>query len=223
MSWLIVVSTTLAAGFLAAAGAVMLARPLPTARAMYAAGLPGSAAIARAIGAVEAAVGAWFLLAPSTPAALALAAVYLAFAGFVGWLLVAHPEASSCGCAGATDVPPSALHAVMNALAGFAALAAAAAVPPSLVDTMTSLGFAAVPFAIGLATAAALAVVAVTDLPPALAAFRKPAGHPVEADGDRHARADAALASVGVGPLHPSLWPGVDPGELSRHGEDARG
>ncbi|MGZ8623657.1 MAG: hypothetical protein ACXWYQ_05780 [Actinomycetota bacterium] len=41
-AWLILVAATVAAGLLAAAGAVKLVRPLPTARAMYAAGLPGS-------------------------------------------------------------------------------------------------------------------------------------------------------------------------------------
>jgi hypothetical protein len=87
-------------------------------------------------------------------------------------------------------------------------------VPPSLGSTLVDLGPAALPFVLGLGVASALAVVATTDVPPALAAYRRPEGHPVEADLDRHARADVALASAGVGALHPSLWPGIDPEEL---------
>lgn len=213
-AWLILVAATVAAGLSVAAGAVKLARPLPTARAMYAAGLPGSAWAARGLGFLEVAAGMWFLVVPSAPAAIALGAMYLAFAGFVGYLVAAHPEAASCGCAGAKEVPPSRVHAVLNLVAAAAAFAAAVSVPPSLGSTLGDLGPAALPFVLGLGVAGALAVVAATDLPPALAAYRRPEGHPVEADLDRHARADVALASAGVGALHPSLWPGIDPEEL---------
>ena len=225
-AWLILVAATLAAGLLAAAGLVKLARPLPTARAMYAAGLPSSPWVARGVGLAELAVGLWFLVAPSSAAAIALGAIYLVFAGFVAFLVTAHPDAASCGCAGAKDVPPSRLHAVLNLLAASAAFAAVIRLPPNLGTTLAALGPASVPFMLGLGVAAALVVVATTDLPPAFAAYRRPEGHPVEADGDRHARADAALASVGVGALHPSLWPGVDPDELraaASPGDDARG
>ena len=200
-----------AAGLLVAAGIVKVARPLPTARAMYAAGLPGGSAIARGLGFAEVGVGVWFLVAPSPAAGAALAGMYLMFAGFIGFLLVARPGTASCGCGGASDVPPSAIHLVLNVLAAVGAAAAALDPPASLVRTLTSLGAASVPFAIGLVTAAGLAAVAVTDLPPALAAYRRPQGHPVETDRNRHMRADAALASAHVGPGHASLWPGASP------------
>lgn len=225
-AWLILVAATVAAGLLAAAGAMKLARPLPTARALYSAGLPGSVWAARGIGFLEVTVGLWFLAAPSAFAAIALGTIYLAFAAFVGYLVTAHPEAASCGCAGAREVPPSRLHAVLNVIAAVAAFAAATSVPPSLGSTLVNLGPAALPFVLGLGVAAALSVVATTDLPPALAAYRRPEGHPVEADLDRHARADVALASAGVGALHPSLWPGIDPEELraaASPGEEPRG
>ncbi len=203
-----------AAALLVAAGAAKVARPLPTARAMYAAGLPGRTALARAVGVVEIAVGTWFLLAPSATSALALAVLYAAFAGFVGFLLVARPEAASCGCAGTSDVPPSWIHLVLNGLAVLAALAAALDPPQGLLPMARSLGVASIPFAIGLITAAVLATEAVIDLPPALASYRRPDGHPAESDRHRHVRADAALATANVGPGHPSLWPGVAPDEM---------
>jgi Methylamine utilisation protein MauE len=214
IAWSILVAATVAAALLVVAGLVKLVRPLPTARALYAAGLPGSRWAARGVGSAELIVGVWFLAAPSAAAAIALGAVYLSFAGFVAYLMAAHPEASSCGCAGAKDVPPSRLHAGLNLAAALAAFGAVAWVPPPLLHTLAELGIASVPFLLGLGTAGALATVATTDLPLAFVAYRRPPGHPVEADGDRHARADGALASAGVGPLHPSLWPGVDPSRL---------
>lgn len=200
-----------AAGLLVAAGVTKILRPLSTARAMYAAGLPGRVTLVRGLGIAEVGVGIWFLLAPSAFAGGTLAAMYLSFAGFVGFLLVARPEAASCGCAGAGDVPPSLVHLVLNIVAAATASAAAFDPPAGLVRTLGSLGPASVPFALGLLTAAVLSVAAVTDLPPALASYRRPAGHPAETDGNRHVRADSALASAHVGPGHPSLWPGSTP------------
>ena len=212
---LVAVMAFVAAALLVASGLAKAARPLPTSRAMYAAGLPGDAWIARGIGAIEIVVGAWFLASPSTAAGVALAVLYASFAGVVGFLLVARPEATSCGCAGTTDVPPSRIHLTLNVVAVAAAVAASIDPPASLVATLTSLGAAAIPFVVGLVTAAGLAVAAVTDLPPALSSYRRPDGHPVESDRSRHVRADAALASARIGPGHASLWPGSSPDEAA--------
>lgn len=206
---MLTVTVFVAAGLLVAAGVAKAVRPLSTARALYAAGLPAPPALARGIGVAEVGVGVWFLLAPSGPAGAALAAMYLAFAGFVGFLLLARPGTASCGCAGASDVPPSVIHLALNILAAAAAASAAFDPPDALAKTLASLGAASVPFAVGLLTAGALAVAAVTDLPFAFASYRRPAGHPVETDAGRHLRADSALASADVGPGHPSLWPGA--------------
>ncbi|MEA2580017.1 MAG: hypothetical protein QOE83_909 [Actinomycetota bacterium] len=211
MIWLVSATSSVAAGLLIAAGVTKLVRPVATARALYAAGLPGSTLIPRAVGAVEIAVGAWVVTAPGILAGAAMAVLYAAFAGFVAFLLIARPEASSCGCAGAKDVPPSVVHLVLNAAAAISGVGVAAVAPPTFARAISSLGFSSVPYAFGLATAAMLAVVAVTDLPPALAAFTRPPRHPVEADQDRHVRAETVLAEVGVGPGHPSLWPDAEP------------
>jgi hypothetical protein len=214
ISQLVAVTSFVAALLLAAAGLVKLVRPLPTARALYAAGLPGASWLARGIGLAELAVGCWFLAAPSAASGFALAAIYLLFAGFVTFLLTARPEAASCGCAGARDVPPSWIHAALNLTAGAAGVAAALDRPASFGRSLADLQLVAVPYLIGVGTATVLAVVAVTDLPPAMWAFRRPPGHPVETDRDRHGRADGALAASGIGPGHASLWPGADPAEI---------
>ena len=209
----VIVVTFLAAALLAAAGAVKLVRPQPAASALSAAGLPGGEGAGRALGAVEVAIGSWALIGPSTISDAAVAVAYLAFAAFVGFLLVARPHAPSCGCAGAKDVPPSWLHLLLNLIA--AAAGAVGAISPSLGigRVAESLGWAQLPFVSGMAAAGALAVVAVTDLPRAYASYRRPAHHPIEPDRDRHARADAALFAAGIGAGHASLWPSNEPPE----------
>ena len=61
---IVTVVAFVAAGLLVAAGVTKILRPLSTARAMYAAGLPGRVTLVRGIGIAEVGVGIWFLLAP---------------------------------------------------------------------------------------------------------------------------------------------------------------
>src|SRR5207247_1659793 len=129
----------LVTSLLLVSGALKLVRPRATARALLDAGLPGSRAVARGLGAGECAAAAFAVAAPARGGALALAIVYLAFAGFVGYVLRTHPTAGSCGCGGSAAVPPRLLH---------------------------------------------------------------PGPHLVAED---------ALSIAGIGPGHPSLWPGVEP------------
>jgi hypothetical protein len=205
-----IVASLLVAGLLVAAGCAKLVRPDPTAGALCAGGpVTRCRAVARAIGLVEIAVGLWAIVLPSRASGAAVAGAYLAFAGFVAFLLLRRPDASSCGCAGAREIPPSGIHLVANLVAAGVGVAAALAPPPAIGPVVASLGWFSVPFAVGLIAAGALAVVAVTDLPGAVTSYHRPTGHPVERDADRHMRADAALEAAGIGPGHSSLWPGA--------------
>ena len=202
----------LAAALLVLAGGVKVVRPRATAQALLDAGLPGSRAVARGIGTVEIATGAWALAAPAAGGALALGLVYLAFAGFLGYVLRVHPEAGSCGCAGPTPVPPSRLHLALNVCAGVAALAFATTAAPSFGAWVGSLGWAALPVLAGMGLAGWLAVIAVTEAPAAFRSWERPVhDHDAEPHGHDHAVADRDLAGAGVGPGHASLWPGVKP------------
>jgi len=204
----------LAAGLLVMAGAVKLVRPEATAQALLDAGLPGSRRAGRSIGALEIAVGSAAVVVPGTGGAVALGLTYIGFAGFLGYVLHAHPDAGSCGCAGSTAIPPSRLHLTLDAIAGFAGLGFALTAAPSLGAWAGSLGWAAVPAAFGLALAGWLAVVVVTQAPVAYRAWVPPVhDHDREPHGHDHAVADEELVGAGVGPGHPSLWPGVkEPG-----------
>jgi hypothetical protein len=212
-SVVLAVANPLVAGSLVAAGAFKLRRPDPTARALSAAGLPGHAGTARALGLAEVVVGVGALLSPSVWTDGAVSATYLAFAGFLGFLLLARPGTGPCGCAGARDVPPSVLHLGVNLVASTAAAGAALAPPPGLGALAGSLGWAMLPFSAGVIAAALLVTAVIADVPSAFRSYRPPSGHPVERRQDRHARADAALVTAGIGPGHPSLWPEALTGE----------
>jgi hypothetical protein len=201
----------LAAALLAAAGAVKVLRPRPTAQALLDAGLPASDGAARGLGLIEVATGGWALLSGSPASALALGAVYLAFAGFLAYVLHAHPDADSCGCAGAKAVPPSRLHLALNLLAAAVGIAYALAGGGSGIGWLTELGIWSIVAAGGLVVAGWLAVVLVTEVPDAWQAWRPAAAHEHHHGADRHTAAEDALTSAGIGAGHASLWPGTEP------------
>jgi hypothetical protein len=207
----------LAAGLLVLAGATKILRPDPTAQALLDAGLPGTLGAARGVGVVEIAVGLWAIVAPASGGAIALGTLYAVFAGYLGFLLVARPDAGSCGCAGPTPVPPSRLHLTLNVVAGALGVAYAATAAPDAPAWISSLGWAALPVVLGLVVAGWLAVVAVTAAP---AAFRSwtPGEHDHEhvhaPHGHDHAATDHELADVGIAAGHASLWPSTKPEDV---------
>ena len=201
----------LAASLLLVSGAVKVARPRATAQAMLDVGLPGSTAVARGLGALEVGAAAWAILAPAAGGAIALAIAYLGFATFLGYVLRTHPDAGSCGCAGAKAVPPSLLHLSLDVVAVGVGLVAAFERGPALEAWIASLGPGAVLVLGGLALAGWLAVIAVTEAPRSWRTWSPPEhAHDPHRRDDHDESAEAALASTGIGRGHPSLWPGVD-------------
>jgi hypothetical protein len=126
-------------------------------------------------------------------------------------VLTTHPDAGSCGCAGAKAVPPSLLHLTLDIGAGVVGFGYAAASGPSAPIWFATLGAGSVLVVAGLGLAGWLAAVAVTEAPVAWRAWAPPE-HVDDPDrrDDHDATAEAALASAGIGPGHPSLWPGAD-------------
>jgi len=199
----------LATSLLLVSGVLKLVRPRATAQALLDAGLPGSRAVARGLGAGECAAAAFAAAAPARGGALALAIVYLAFAGFVGYVLRTHPTAGSCGCAGSKAVPPSLLHLGLDVVAAAAGVTYLAERGPSAGVWFAGLGWGSLPVAMGLALAGWLLVVVVTEVPPAWHAWTPPTDDRAASHADRHLVAEDALSIAGIGPGHPSLWPGV--------------
>ena len=199
----------LATSLLLLSGVLKLVRPRATAQALLDAGLPGSRAVARGLGAGECAAAAFAAAAPARGGALALAIVYLGFTGFVGYVLRTHPTAGSCGCAGSKAVPPSLLHLGLDVVAATAGLAYLGERGPSAGVWLAGLGWASVPVLAGLVVAGWLLVVVVTEVPPAWRAWTPPTDDRAASHPDRHLVAEDALSIAGIGPGHPSLWPGV--------------
>jgi hypothetical protein len=199
-----------AAGLLVLAGAVKLVAPEATAQAMLDAGLPGSRSVARGVGLAEIAAGLWAYVSPATGGAIACGVLYLAFAAFLSYVLLAHPDAGSCGCAGPTPVPPSRLHLGLDLLAVTVAFAYPYTTAPAFAAWIGSLGWAAVPIVGGMVLAGWLAVVSVTLAPQAFRTWAPPAhDHAHGGHEHDHRITDVELEGAGVVAGHASLWPGT--------------
>jgi hypothetical protein len=172
----------LAAGLLIASGIGKILRPAPAVDALAAAGLPGGAVAARALGVVEVLAGAAALWRPTTATALVVAALYLAFALFLV-RLIRRGGATTCGCVGSGEAPPSWLHVALDLAAVAVSVAAAAWGVPSLGSAVAASPMAGVPLLIGLAGAGALLAIAVVEVPRAWGSYRP--GH------DEHVHAAA--------------------------------
>jgi hypothetical protein len=175
-----------AAGLLLVAGVAKLLRPGPAARALSSAGLRGSPRIARVLGVVELIVGGACLVRPSRPFAWAMAVTYLAFAGFLSYLMVARVPEASCGCLGRREVPPSWLHVLLNLVAVVTATLAALDPSPGLPALVAKLPLYGVPFLIGGGALGYAAYLTVALLPEVFRTLRPTDAKP---EGAVHPRA----------------------------------
>ncbi|MFM7061999.1 MAG: MauE/DoxX family redox-associated membrane protein [Actinomycetes bacterium] len=132
-------------------GAAKLVRPGPFAGLLATLGVPGGAATARGAGVVEVGLGLWAAVTGSRPAAAALAVLYLGFAATL--VLARRAGATSCGCFGVVDAPPSTLHLVVNLVSAAVAAAAAAAGAESLRAVLADQPAAGVPYLLAVAVA----------------------------------------------------------------------
>ncbi|HEX2118824.1 MAG TPA: MauE/DoxX family redox-associated membrane protein [Acidimicrobiales bacterium] len=156
---------------LGAGGALKVAHPHTTARALRSVGLPASPTVVRLGAAAEVAVAVAALATGGRPVAALVAASYLGFAAFVVAALRADVPLSSCGCFGGQDTPPTAVHLALNLLAALVAGAVAlgwagsgGGVAVAVTDMNGSLVLKAA-FVVATAASAWLAYLALTVLP----------------------------------------------------------
>ena len=161
-----------AASLLVAGGASKLRRPDPTSRALSAAGIPHAVAIARVLGATEVLLGALALTVPRPPVALAVGALYLSFAAFLAYLMTGGLRASSCGCLGQRETPPSIVHVCLDALAAVISVRVAFIGPPGVVGFAEQLPLWGTPFLLGVPLLAYLVYLVVAFLPELVASVR---------------------------------------------------
>ncbi|MDE0606593.1 MAG: hypothetical protein OXH78_05495 [Acidimicrobiaceae bacterium] len=155
-----------AALLLIAAGVAKVFRPVPTTDLLASFGLPEAPAAVVVIGLVESAVGVLALVVGGPLSAAATGVLYLGFLAVVWRALVTG--ATTCGCFGRVNAPPSWLHVVGNA--GFAAASFVAVAGPTPTQVMADQPASGVGFVLGSGVIAGLALVAFTAVPEALAA-----------------------------------------------------
>ena len=101
-----------------------------------------------------------------------LTVAWSASLGLCGQSLLRRGTASTCGCVGAADAPPSALHVALDLVATAAAVAVALWPVPSLGAAVAASPMAGIPLMIGLVGAGALLAVAVVEVPKAWSSYR---------------------------------------------------
>jgi hypothetical protein len=157
-----------AALLLLLAGLAKVVRPAPATELLVSLGAPDRDHVAVSIGLVESAVG---FAALAIGGAWAAGATGVLYVGFVVVVLRAMAAgATSCGCFGRVDAPPSWIHVVGNAV--LAGVSFAAIAGDTAVEVMDDQPAAGIGFVLLVGVIAGLALVAFTALPEALAARR---------------------------------------------------
>lgn len=124
---------------LSLAGVQKIADPEPTSGALRATGLPGSRTVVFGLGLTELLIGIAGIALRSPLPALAASAFYSGFALFVVNALVRKLPIRSCGCLGATETPPSAVHVVVNVIAA-ATLLTGVFAPIDVISGLAAMG-----------------------------------------------------------------------------------
>ena len=158
-----------AAVLLLIAGAAKLVRPQPTVELVTDLGLPAPRAAIMALGLFEVSVAVVALAFDDVGPAVAVGGLYVVFGVVVVRSL--SLGATSCGCFGRAETPPSWLHVVGNFGFAIASFVAASA-DRSPVDVMGDQPASGAPFVLLVGVIAGLAMVGFTALPEALAARR---------------------------------------------------
>ena len=164
----VVVLHVAAALLLIVAGLAKIVRPVPTIDLLASLGLPQAPVAVAVIGAVESAVGVLALVIGGPLLAAATAALYLGFFAVV-WRALAT-GATTCGCFGRVNSPPSWLHLFGNA--GFAIASVVAVAGRTPTQVMADQPASGIGFVLAAGVIAGLALVAFTAVPEALAARR---------------------------------------------------
>ncbi|HXJ62880.1 MAG TPA: MauE/DoxX family redox-associated membrane protein [Actinomycetota bacterium] len=188
----------LSAGLLVASGIGKLVRPAPAVAALGAAGLRGGRGAARALGAVEVVAGLAALWRPSALTAGLVAGLYLAFAAFLV-RLIRRGGATTCGCVGSAEAPPSMLHVALDLVAVGVALGVAVWPVPSLGSTIAASPMGGVPFVIGLVGAGVLLAITVVEVPRAWRSYRP--AHEEHAHAGHAGHAGHAVHGPGARPI----------------------
>lgn len=200
----------LACGLLVVTGVFKVLRPQPTAKVLGAIGITRSSVwLSRVLGSVEVIAGVLGLASPRGPGGTIVAALYLAFAIFLVFLVVFRPALSSCGCTGRRDTPPSLLHAGFDLAASGIAFVAATSHGPTLGGFVGSFRVYGV---LSLVVAGMLGYglyATIAYLPPALRAPVRPPVPERQGGRERAVLVDEIFRDALISSEDPSLWGGI--------------
>jgi hypothetical protein len=150
------------------AGLAKVVRPDPTSDLLATLGLPSGSAVSATIGVGESALGIAALVVGGPATAALVGALYVAFVIVV--VRAMRAGASSCGCFGRVDAPPSWIHVAGNT--GFASISFVAIVGDSPIDVMDGQRAGGAAFVAMVGVVAGLAFGAFTARPKAPGARR---------------------------------------------------
>ncbi len=159
-----------AAVVLCVAAVAKLRAPEQAAAALAATGLPDSVHLIRLFAVGECALGAWGAVAPSRPVAIAMAALYAAFAVFT---IVVSRRGASCGCFGVSAASASPLQAAISAALSLVCVYVAIDAAHGVSWILDRPPLEALVLGLGIATAVFGTVVAYTELPAAWGAWSR--------------------------------------------------
>ena len=141
-------------------------RPGPTADVASAAGITASRLVVRVFAVAEIAAAVVAITLGGPVAAAAVAAMYLAFAGFVVMLKMRGIKTAGCGCFGQeSEDPPGSLHIVVDLVAALIAGIGAVVAVPGIATVLADQPLAGVPYIGFVALGVWLLMVMLTDLP----------------------------------------------------------
>lgn len=163
--------TAIGATLLLLTGGAKLVDPDPTSGALRSAGLPSGPWAARLLGIIEIALAIPALALGGIWSA-GVGAMYLGFAGFVGWALVRNVPIQSCGCFGKSDTPPTVLHLGYNVAIAVAALVAAATGGAGVLSVIADQPWLGLPYLGYLGLGVYLSYLLLAELPKTLGAMR---------------------------------------------------
>lgn len=163
----------IAAALIALGGASKTVSPKDTANALRGVGLPGSSALVRLGGALEAAIGVFAIVSGGRVAAALVAASYLGFSVFVAVALARGVPIATCGCFGKADTPPSLVHLGFDLLAAAVALALVGDPTGGIADVVGDQPLLGIPYLLLVATGVYVSFIALTVLPRTLALVRE--------------------------------------------------
>ena len=168
------------------------------------AGLPSRQTLVRVLGFAEFVLGMGVLVRPLRELAVGICVLYLAFAGFVLYLMARSDlQDLTCGCSQSLDSPPNAAHVLLDGAAAMSALYAALNQAPPITHVLDGVHGGPIVYLLAIGTLAWVSVLVASYFVPLATSYSAPPPR----EGHQHSTAEEALTRAGIPFDDPSLRP----------------